>query len=406
MKDILMYRIKNDIVAASCVASILFLAIVSLGLSLAVLPLFVSKYLEYSPFYIGLVVAAESIATLASRAYAGRYSDRNGPKKGMVFGLSLTIIAGLMVFIVFYLDNPGVFSYIIIILSRLIMGGGESLIFTCSGTWPIGLVGREHAGKIMSWVGIAMFLGLAIGNYAGIWSYYNIGIMLSAFFMTILPVLGFIIVMIVRPVIFHPESNQPTLFFAVKRIWKAGSGFSLANIGYASVTTFLVLYFIESGWSVYSAFALSLFGIGYVLSRLTLGWKADSCGLKMTLFSLAIEASGLLLIAISSHAYIAMAGSFLTGFGLSMVYPLLALPALKSMPEENIGLALSTYESCFDIGILLAGLIGGTIVSIFGYSGIYFFSFLCCILASFSTVMAYRQLKHTGRMVNHQAALE
>ncbi|MBD1576797.1 MFS transporter [Vibrio sp. S11_S32] len=387
-----MYKIKNDIIAASLIASILFLAIVSLGLSLAILPLYVNKVLGYSAFYVGLVVATESISTLLSRAYSGRFSDNHGPKKGMIVGLFLTVFAGLSCYLAFAFLVPGKASFAIIIFSRLIMGVGESLIFTCSGTWPIGLVGKKHAGKIMSWVGIAMFLGLAIGNYLGTWSYYNSGINFSALIMSLLPLLGFIIVMLVRPVDVHPEKKHATLLFAVKRIWKAGSGFSLANIGYAAITTFLVLYFIENNWGEHAALALALFGIGYVISRLTLGWKADSFGLKMTLFSLLIEAGGLLLIGISYEPYMAMLGSFLTGFGLSMVYPLLALPALKSMPDENIGLALSTYESCFDIGILFSGFIGGIIVSLFGYSAVFIFAFLCCIMGLYFAILAYRQV--------------
>nr|WP_254867176.1 MFS transporter [Salmonella enterica] len=125
---------------------------------------------------------------------------------------------------------------------------------------------------------------------------------------------------------------------------------------------------------------------------MTLGWKADSSGLGMTIFSLCVEATGLLLISMAFTPWMAMLGSFLTGFGLSMVYPLLALPAIKSMPDENIGLALSTYESCFDIGILISGLAGGVIVSIFGYPAIFIFAFFCCLLALYSAILAYRQL--------------
>ncbi|OSM94889.1 MFS transporter [Lonsdalea populi] len=387
-----MYKIKNSIFAASCVASILFIAITTLGLSLATLPLYVSESLGYSAFYVGLVVAAESLSTLFSRAAAGRYSDNHGPRKGMILGLSLTLLAGLFCLFSFSFIDSAKLAFFIIIFSRILMGIGESLIFTCSGTWPIGLVGREHAGKIMSWVGIAMFLGLALGNYAGTWSYYNTGIIISAISMVILPALGFLLVAIVKPVAIHPERNKTKLSYAVHRIWKAGSGFSLANIGYASITTFLVLYFIQNGWGQQAAFALSLFGVGYVVSRLTLGWKADSSGLKLTLFSITIEAVGLLFIALSSHPYEAMLGSFLTGFGLSMIYPLLALPALKSMPSESIGLALSTYESCFDIGILIAGLVGGVVVSLFGYPAVFIFAFFCCLLASVSSILAYKQI--------------
>lgn len=388
-----MYKIKNNIIAACLIAGILFLAIVSLGLSLAILPLYVNKVLGYSAFYVGLVVVTESVSTLLSRAFAGRFSDDHGAKKGMTLGLFLMVCAGLLCYLTFTLLAPGATALVIVIFSRVPMGVGESLIFTCSGTWPIALVGKEHAGKIMSWVGIAMFIGLAIGNYSGAWSWYNSGINLSALVMTLLPLPGFVIVMMVRAVAVHPEKKDATLLFAVKRIWKAGSGFSLANIGYASVTTFLVLYFMQNNWGEQAAFALSLFGTGYVISRLTLGWQADSSGLKMTLCSLLIEAMGLLLIGLSSHPYVAMLGSFLTGFGLSMVYPLLALPAIKSMPDENIGLALSTYESCFDIGILFSGFAGGIIVSLFGYAAVFIFAFLCCLAALYSAVLAYRQIE-------------
>ncbi|MEQ1968119.1 MFS transporter [Xenorhabdus nematophila] len=397
MKKIRIYKIKNNVIAASCIASILFLAIISLGLSLSILPLYVNKILGYSAFYVGLVVTVESVSTLLSRAFAGRFSDNYGSRKGMTLGLSLTISAGLLCYLSFDFLAPGITAFSVIIFSRILMGIGESLIFTCSGTWPIGLVGREHAGRIMSWVGIAMFLGLAIGSYLGTWSYYHTGITIPAIIMTFLPVLGLIIVLLVNPVVVHHKKNQATILFAVKRIWKAGSGFSMANIGYASITTFLVLYFIQNGWSGQAALALSLFGVGYVTSRLTLGWKADSSGLKMTLFSLIIEAVGLLLIGLSSHPYEAMLGSFLTGFGLSMVYPLLALPALKSMPDENIGLALSTYESCFDIGILFAGFVGGIIVSLFGYSAVFIFAFCCCLIALYSATLAYKQLSTLDR---------
>lgn len=386
-----MYKIKNNVIAATCIASILFLAIISLGLSLAILPLYVNKFLGYSAFFVGLVVATESVSTLLSRAYAGRFSDNYGPRKGMILGLFLTMISSGLCYFIFIFLESNITAFVIILFSRVLMGIGESLIFTCSGTWPIGLVGREHAGKIMSWVGIAMFLGLAIGNYFGTWSYYNVGIDLSALIMTILPAFGFIIVMIVKPVAVHPDKNNASLMFAVKRVWKAGSGFSLANIGYASITTFLVLYFIQNGWTDKAAFALSLFGIGYVVARLTLGWKADDFGLKMTLFSLGVEAVGLLMICLSTTPYETMIGSFLTGFGLSMVYPLLALPAIKSMPDKNIGLALSTYESCFDIGILISGFIGGMIVSWLGYPAVFLFSFACCLVAMYSAILAYRQ---------------
>ncbi|EKP6924377.1 MFS transporter, partial [Escherichia coli] len=109
-----------------------------------------------------------------------------------------------------------------------------------------------------------------------------------------------------------------------------------------------------------------------------------------TIFSLGLEALGLLFVGLSVNMYLSMFGAFLTGFGLSMVYPLLALPAIKNMPEENIGFAISLYESCFDIGILISGFLGGLIVSCFGLQYIFYFSFICCLIAIPLSVMAYQ----------------
>ena len=93
-----------------------------------------------------------------------------------------------------------------------------------------------------------MFMGLALGNYIGVWSFYKYNIMVSAISITLFPLLGFIIVCIVRSVHYHPDVISPSIVYGIRKIWRAGTGFALANIGYASITTFLVLLFIDNDW--------------------------------------------------------------------------------------------------------------------------------------------------------------
>ncbi|EBV3242471.1 MFS transporter [Salmonella enterica subsp. enterica serovar Oranienburg] len=386
-----MIKIKNDVIATVCIATILFWAVVTLGVSLAIIPLYVN--IGFSSFFVGLTVGVQSLSTLLSRAFAGNYSDQYGPRKGMFIGLSMALVSGVICFFIFYFPLYNSITYIILLLSRIIMGIGESFIFTCTGTWAIGLIGREHAGKIMSWVGIAMFLGLSLGNYTGTYLFYNSSIIYGGLIMSFLPFIGIIIATIVRPVPVAKERNKNSLIFAIKRIWKPGLGFALANTGYAAITTYLVLFYSSKGWEQNAAMGLALFGIGYVFSRITLGGFADKAGIKMTISSLLIESLGLLMIGLSTSPYIAMVGSFLTGYGLSMVYPLLALPALKRMPKESTGLALSTYESCFDIGMLSASFIGGIIIPVFDFSSIYFLCFIFCMLSIILSLLSYKQIK-------------
>lgn len=385
-----MYIIKDNILSASCVASMLFLAVVSLGISLAIIPLYVNN--NFTSFLVGFLVAIQSVSTLLTRAIAGNYSDSHGPRKGMFLGLILAFISGFMCVFIFYFPAEEYFTFTSLLLSRIIMGVGESFIFTCSGTWSIGLIGRHHAGKIMSWVGMAMFLGLSLGTYVGTRLFYDKLIIEGAIVMSALPIAGVIIAIFIRPVSIVKLTEKNTLLFAIKRVWKPGLSFAMANTGYAVITTYLVLFFSANGWEKEAAFALSLFSIGYVFSRVTLGWLADSSGVKMTVFSLVIEVTGLLLIATSTSPIYAMIGSFLTGYGLSMVYPLLAIPALKKMPQESTGLALSTYESCFDLGMLSAGFIGGIIISIFNFNCVFYLSMILCVISIFLSISSYRQM--------------
>ncbi|MDH3001428.1 MFS transporter [Chelonobacter oris] len=381
------------ILNATSVAFMLFLAIVSLGLSLAVIPLYINKVLSLPAIWVGVAIATESISTLLSRHYSGKYSDIKGPKLAMLKGQSLILIAGFLFFITYILDINNVYiSLLIILFSRVIMGVGESLIFTSSGTWPIGLIGREHAGKVMSWVGIAMFIGLALGNYLGGQLFYKYSLLIPSIIMWTLPCISLIIAIYIPKVAVHNDITKIRLSYAVSRIWKAGTGFALANTGYAAITSFLLLFFYDKNWNSYGPIALSLFGIGYVISRLIFSNKTDKMGLKATIISLIIESSGLFLISLSISPIISMLGSFLTGFGLSMIYPLLALPAIKSLPERNIGTAISTYESCFDIGILLSGVLGGILVSSFGYNTLFLFTFFCSLGAIIFSKLAYMQL--------------
>ncbi|MDH3000682.1 MFS transporter [Chelonobacter oris] len=382
---------------AFTVAFLLFLAIVSLGISLAIIPLYINKTLQLSPLFVGIAIATELISTLCARAFAGRFSDLNGPKLAMLNGQFGVLLAGLLFLVITFIDINQYASFLILLVSRVIMGVGSSLIFTSSGTWPIGLVGREHAGKIMSWVGMAMFIGLALGNYIGGILFYKLTLFYPVLIMCLLPLLAIVIAVFIPKVAVHNDVSPIKLSYAIKRVWKAGMGFALANTGYAAITSFLLLYFSSNGWDSQGPLALSLFGIGYVLSRVILGKYADSMRIKATTISLLIESIGLILISFSLTPLMSMIGSFLAGFGLSMVYPLLALPAIKSLPEKNIGMAISTYESCFDIGILLSGILGGILVLSLGYNILFIFTAICCLISIFFSKLAYKQLTEDNK---------
>ncbi len=63
-----------------------FVCYLSIGLPLAVLPPYVHFRMGYSAALAGLVISIQYIATLASRPWAGRISDRAGAKVSVAVG--------------------------------------------------------------------------------------------------------------------------------------------------------------------------------------------------------------------------------------------------------------------------------------------------------------------------------
>jgi hypothetical protein len=73
-----------------------FIAYLSVGLPIAVVPGFVHGDLGYSAVLAGLAVSIQYLATLLSRPWAGSLCDMKGPKRSVLTGLLLCAGSGLL----------------------------------------------------------------------------------------------------------------------------------------------------------------------------------------------------------------------------------------------------------------------------------------------------------------------
>jgi MFS family permease len=110
----------------------------SIGLPLAVLPPYVHLRMGYSAALAGLVISIQYIATLFSRPWAGRISDRAGAKVSVLWGMGACTTSGALLMVA---GRPALDSLaqpcLFLILSRLVLGVGESLGSTGSTLWGI-----------------------------------------------------------------------------------------------------------------------------------------------------------------------------------------------------------------------------------------------------------------------------
>lgn len=344
------------------VMGVVLVAFLVVGMALPVLPLHVHQGLGLGAFVVGLVAGSQFVASLLSRVWAGRYADRQGAKRAVTTGLISAAVAGLLyLFSLFFAGSPWI-SVSILLAGRALLGAAESFIITGAVSWGLSRAGAENAGRVIAWMGMAMFAALALGAPIGT-VLFDVGGFLAIAAATIVAPL--VTVPFIGRLARTPAHESKRADFAriAGAVWMPGMGSALSSIGFGAMLAFSSLLFTERGWTPiwlpFSAFALAL-----VTARVTLGHLPDRVGgAKVALVSVLIEAAGLVLIWLATGPALAATGAALTGFGYALVYPGLGAEAVRRAPPQSRGLAMGAYTVFLDValgfGSPLLGIIAG-----------------------------------------------
>jgi len=129
-----------------------------------------------------------------------------------------------------------------LLLGRILLGCGESLVITGALGWAWASSVRAMPGKVMAWVGMAMFGAFAAGAPLGtlIYGRYEfIGIALATI---IIPLLALGFVAPAAPVAVTAAKRVP-FYKVLGTVWVPGLGVGLSCVGFGVVTTFIALLF-------------------------------------------------------------------------------------------------------------------------------------------------------------------
>src|SRR4051812_10743319 len=149
------------------IMAVVFVGFLIIGMALPVLPLHVHQGLGLSTFVVGLVAGSQFVAALISRIWSGHYADSRGAKRAVIAGLLAAVGGGLLYLLsLHFIGTPGV-SASVLLLGRALLGAAESFIITGGVSWGLALAGPANAGKVIAWVGMAMFAALAFGAPLG-----------------------------------------------------------------------------------------------------------------------------------------------------------------------------------------------------------------------------------------------
>lgn len=347
-----------------------FVGFLTIGLPLPVLPLHVHDTLGMSALVVGLVVGSQFAAALLSRAWAGTLADTRGAKRAVVAGFVVSTFSGLtfLVSLAFAAD-PAV-SVGVLLAGRVLLGCAESLVITGALSWGVGLVGPQNAGKVMAWVGIAMYGAYAFGAPVGVavyglWRFTGIAVAT-----TLIPLAALALIVAVRPV--APTASRRVPFYKVLgAVWVPGLGLALSSVGFGVITAFVALLFAAKEWGN-ASLAFTAFGLAFIGARLLFGHLPDKLGgARVALVCVLIEAVGQLLIWGADSAPMAYLGAAVTGFGYSLAFPGFGVEAVRRAPPQSRGVAMGAYVAFFDISLGITGPAAGAVATAWGVDAVY-----------------------------------
>lgn len=370
----------------------LFIAYLAVAMALPVVSVYVCHNLGYSNWLGGLAVGISFLSTIFSRKYAGTFSDLKSPKKCTMLGVFLYMLAAAVCLLSTMTILPVRLSYAILIIGRLILGFGESMTMVGLTGWHFSLVGPQHSGKILSIVGMAMYGAFVVGGPLGLGIYekYGFGILMCISFL--LPLIGGLL--LIKTPNIQPKTatkNKKSFISILNKIWKQGMVVGLQGVGFAVLGAFILLYFKDKGWS-YSGYGLSLFGTGFVLSRIMFGNIPDRFGgVWLSFISLAVELSGQVLLWLSPNAFIALTGALLTGLGCSMIFPAMGVEVIKRVPGEYRATAFGGFAAFQDLSYAFSAPLAGALVDFFDYSIVFLLGAVSAAIGIIFVILTERE---------------
>ncbi len=365
-------------------ALVIFCGYLPIGMPLAALPLQVHDALGFGTVPVGVAIGLQSLVTLVTRPMAGALCDRSGAKFSILLGGAGSIVASA----VYLVSTASAFgphtAFGLLLVARVISGLAESLLMTGALAGAIAIVGPQNTGKVMVWVGIGMYAAIAAGGPIGVelMTYRGTAsgfaaVSVGMIAVSVLAIIGTIFITAVAP-----HGGERLAFTkVVGQVAPFGAGLALATFGFGAIGTFAALDFQYQGWPG-AGFALTGFGVAYVVTRLLFGgWPDRFGGARVAVWSLIVECAGQLMLWLAWEPGVALAGTILTGIGYALVFPSLGIEAVRHVPPASRGAALGAYVAFFDLGFGLAGPTTGALAGAFGYPSVFAASALSAAVA-------------------------
>jgi MFS family permease len=316
------------------------------------LPFYLESVLGVTPAYVGMVLAAYTIAALIIRPITGMAVDRKGRK--MIYLISFLLFS--LIFSVYVAAN----TLAIMLAIRVVHGLTWGVSTTAGSTVVVDIIPPARRGEGLGIFGLSMTIAMAIGPMFGLWlsasgNYSNLFIGGSLLSLT-----GFILVLLVKFPNYKPPVRSEGLWW--NRLIEPSAlpvslNYLLVMISYGGMLSFISIYAHETGIKNPGFFFL-FYATGIALSRLFAGRLFDRHGpFWIAVVGLSFLSVGFPILAFIKGYEGFISSAFILGFGSGIIMPTFQAMVNNLAAPRHRGAANSTLFTALDLGIGL-GMIG------------------------------------------------
>ena len=341
-----------------------FTLCMSVGMLLAVVPVYAADDLGVGSFGVAVAVAAVSPMVLVCQPLAGRYADRKGRR--------ILVIAGGMLAAITVAAYVLASSLALLVVLRLLTGAGEAMALVGAATIVTDLAPEHRRGEALSVFSLGLWGGLALGPLLGelvlddtrfdaVW-------LLAAACCLGAGLIGLLLPETAPARAAGPESTARLVHPAA-----VGPGLvlSFTVLGFAGLGTFGALYARDLGLDGAGSVFL-VFSVVVVATRVLARQVPDRLGPKRTSrMALGLIAVGLFTIGLWNVPAGLFAGTVVVAFGHALAFPSLMTLAVNSGPASERSSIVGTFSAFTELGFLIGALSLGAVASATGYDGVF-----------------------------------
>lgn len=334
----------------------------------------------------GLASSIYVLGILLSRLFIGKYLEIIGRKKLFYFGVFMTFIATLLYFPI---DNINV-----LIIFRFVHGVVMGIAFAVMQTTVMDLIPDGRRGEGISFYTLNFILGTAIGPFLGVYISQIANIMTIFIVCSVMTGISVVLSLftalpkgsITKEQIKEMKGFHFKDFFEVNAIPIAVLMGILA-LSYSGILSFLASYSMEINLITAASFFFIVYSGIVLISRPITGSILDKKGDNVVMYpAILLYSAGLFVLSQAGHGFTLLFGGVLIGLGFGNLQSSLQAVAIKRTPRYRVGLAVSTFFVCHDIGVGMGPFLLGYLIPLIGYRNMYLtlavIVFICAFLYS------------------------